>query len=102
MVSVDVKNTGKSNGDEVAQLYLSNLSAKVPVPIRSLKGFKRINLNPGEVKTVHFTIPADAFSVIDEQNKKVILPGEYSISVGGQQPAGSNDRQIKQARIKIH
>ncbi|HEX2937168.1 MAG TPA: glycoside hydrolase family 3 C-terminal domain-containing protein [Bacteroidales bacterium] len=101
MVSVDIKNTGKRNGDEVAQLYLSNLSAKVPVPIRSLKGFKRINLNPGEVKTVYFTISADAFSVIDDQNKKVILPGKYSISVGGQQPAGANDARIKQTSISL-
>jgi beta-glucosidase len=85
-VTVDVKNTGKVSGDEVVQLYLSNLSASVPVPIRALKGFKRIHLNPGETKTVTFTVTPDAFSVINEQNKRVVEPGIFEISVGGGQP----------------
>lgn len=85
-VTVNVKNTGKMAGEEVVQLYLSNLSASVPVPLRALKGFKRIHLNPGETKTVTFTVTPDAFSVINEQNKRVILPGIFEISVGGGQP----------------
>ncbi|MBS1660859.1 MAG: glycoside hydrolase family 3 C-terminal domain-containing protein, partial [Bacteroidetes bacterium] len=51
-VSVEVKNTGAVEGDEVAQLYVSALDAKVPVPIRSLRGFRRIHLKPGETKTL--------------------------------------------------
>ncbi len=85
-VTVNVKNTGRMAGDEVVQLYLSNLSASVPVPLRALKGFKRIHLNPGETKTVTFTVTPDAFSVIDEQNKRVIEPGIFEITVGGGQP----------------
>lgn len=85
-VTVTVKNTGKIAGDEVVQLYLSNLGSSVPVPIRALKGFKRINLLPGENKTVTFSVSPDAFSVIDEQNKRVVNPGIFELTVGGSQP----------------
>ena len=86
-VSVRVKNTGSLAGDEVVQLYVSNKDASVPVPIRSLKGFDRIYLLPGESKTVSFTIDPDAFSVIDENNKRVIRTGKFLITAGGQQPS---------------
>ena len=86
-VTVKIQNTGKMAGDEVAQLYVSNLSASVPVPIRSLRGFKRIHLNPGESKTVTFEVAPDAFTVIDENNKRVVDPGQFLINVGGHQPS---------------
>lgn len=85
-VSVDVKNMGKVEGDEVVQLYLSNLTAGVPVPIRSLDGFKRVHLMPGETRTVTLVIRPDAFSLIDSNNKRVTLPGKFQIAVGGGQP----------------
>jgi beta-glucosidase len=77
---------GKMAGDEVVQLYVSDLKATVPVPIRALKGFKRVHLNPGEVKVVTFEVAPDAFSVIDESFKRVIRPGDFMIQVGGHQP----------------
>lgn len=86
-VTVKVQNSGKMAGDEVAQLYVSNLSASVTVPIRSLRGFKRIHLNPGESKTVTFEVAPDAFTVIDNNNKRVIDPGQFLICVGGRQPS---------------
>lgn len=86
VVTVNVKNKGKRAGDEVVQLYLSNLGASVPVPIRALKGFKRIHLQSGEAKTVTFFVSPEAFSVIDEQNKRVIKPGLFELTVGGCQP----------------
>jgi len=86
-VTVKVQNTGEMAGDEVAQVYISNLSASVPVPIRSLRGFKRIHLNPGESKTVTFEVAPDAFTVIDDNNKRVIDPGQFLINVGGHQPS---------------
>lgn len=85
-VSVKVKNTGKLAGDEVVQLYLSDLGASVPVPVRALKGFKRVHLLPGETKTVSFSVAPDAFSIIDETNKRVIKPGIFEFTVGGVQP----------------
>ncbi len=102
-LSVDVKNTGKIAGDEVVQVYLSHLNATVPVPIRSLVGFKRIHLLPGEVKTVNFAISPTAFSVINSNDEREILPGEFEISVGGRQPQGVPDRDsgILKARINL-
>jgi beta-glucosidase len=97
-VSVDVKNTGQMEGDEVVQLYVSNGVAKVPVPIRSLKGFQRINLKPGEVKTVTFKLPPNDFSILNEQMKREILPGNYLIAIGGGQPGKTStsiERSIK-------
>ena len=85
-VSVMVKNTGKIAGDEVVELYLANNDATVPVAIHSLKAFKRIYLLPGESKTILLSLPPDAFSVIDNSNKRVILPGKFTVYVGGRQP----------------
>jgi beta-glucosidase len=85
-VSVRVKNTGKSEGEEVVELYLTNQTATVPVPLRTLVGFKRIGLKPGESKTVTFVLPPDAFSVIDASNKKVTNPGSFVLSAGGCSP----------------
>ena len=90
-VSVNVKNIGEMAGDEVVQLYLSNLNALVAVPLRCLKGFKRIHLLPGESKTVEFSIPPLAFSIINDKNKREILPGQFEISVGGRQPVQKTD-----------
>jgi len=91
-LNVTVTNTGKSEGDEVVQVYLSNKSASVLVPLRALKGFKRIHLLPGETKTVPFILSPDAFALINEKNEKVILPGKFEISAGGGQPGkGSNN-----------
>jgi beta-glucosidase len=85
-VAVSVKNTGDREGDEVVEVYLSALDAKVPVPIRSLRGFRRIHLLPGQSMRVPFVIPPDAFTVIDDNMKRVLQPGRYKISFGGGQP----------------
>jgi beta-glucosidase len=85
-ITVNVKNTGKLAGDEVVQLYLSNSDSLYPTPIRTLKAFQRVHLLPGEIKTLSFLIPPGAFSVINDKFKKIVLPGEFMISVGGKQP----------------
>ena len=103
-VTVEVKNTGKISGDEVVELYLSDLSSSVPVPIRALKGFKRISLLPGEAKVVSFSLAPDSFSVIDEQNKRVVKPGLFELTVGGSQPkaaTGIKETGILKAVIKL-
>jgi len=56
------------------------------VPIRSLAGFKRIHLNPGEAKRVEFVLQPRQLSLIDRQFSRVIEPGEFKVSVGGKQP----------------
>ncbi len=85
-VAVNVKNTGKLAGDEVVELYLSDLTADVPVPIHALKGFTRIHLDPGETKSVVLTLSPDAFSIIDNDNQRKVKPGKFEVFVGGHQP----------------
>jgi beta-glucosidase len=85
-VSVDVQNVGERAGDEVVQLYVSDVAASVPVPIRQLGGFARIHLGPGEKQTVNFTLTPRQLSLIDDAGRRVIEPGEFQLAVGGRQP----------------
>jgi beta-glucosidase len=82
-VTVDVTNAGEREGDEVVQLYLTDVAASAPVPIRTLVGFERISLQPREKRTVTFTITPRQMSLIDNNEKRVIEPGEFAISTGG-------------------
>ncbi|HOK75005.1 MAG TPA: glycoside hydrolase family 3 C-terminal domain-containing protein [Bacteroidales bacterium] len=92
-VSVNVKNTGKREGEEVVQLYVSNLTANVPVPLRALKGFERINLKPGESKTVKFTLKPEDFSYVDENFERVVKPGRFLLSAGGCSPLYGTEKE---------
>jgi len=85
-VRITVTNSGKVDGDEVVELYLTDEKASTPRPIRQLEGFKRINLKPGESKNVEFVLEARQFSIINNKEKRVIEPGYFTISVGGKQP----------------
>ncbi len=99
-IAVAIKNTGKMAGAEVVQLYVSYPPASVPMPIRTLKGFKRIHLRPGEQKTVAFAIPSATFAIINDNNEPIVLPGEYELSVGGGQP-GSKGCQTIRTAVKL-
>jgi beta-glucosidase len=88
-VSVDVENAGPRAGEEVVQLYLTDVDAEVPVPLRSLAGFTRISLEPGERRSVSFELSPRQLSLIDPDWKRVIVPGTFEVSVGGGQPAAS-------------
>ncbi len=85
-LSVDVKNTGGTAGEEVVQLYVTDLEASVPVPIRSLQGFRRIFLRPGRSSTVTFTLKPRQISLINQGYKRVVEPGVFEVNVGGKQP----------------
>jgi beta-glucosidase len=80
-VTVDVKNDGKISGKEVVQLYLTDLYGSVTRPNKQLKGFKKISLNPGETKTVSFKLNKDHLSFIGQENKRIVEPGEFKITV---------------------
>jgi beta-glucosidase len=86
VVKVDVENTGKMEGDEVAELYVKILNATVPVPIHSLQGYKRVHLKQGEKQTIEFTLTAKQFALVNKAMKRACEPGKYLISVGGCQP----------------
>ncbi len=77
-----LKNTGKYKGDEVVQLYLHDELASVARPVKELKGFQRISLNPGEEKEIHFTITPDMLTMLDINLKEVIEPGKFRIMIG--------------------
>ncbi|MFW6237723.1 MAG: glycoside hydrolase family 3 C-terminal domain-containing protein [Halanaerobiales bacterium] len=85
-VTVDVTNTGSRSGDEVVQLYLSDLEASVRVPERELKGVERISLRPDEEKTVSFVLTPEDMSLVNEKGEMVLEPGDFILTVGGQQP----------------
>jgi beta-glucosidase len=85
-LSADVQNTGDRAGDEVVQLYVTDVAASVPVPIRGLQGFERVHLAPGEVKTVTFTLSPRQLSIIDDAGRRVVEPGEFQVAIGGRQP----------------
>jgi len=85
-ISVEVQNVGKTGGDEVVQLYLTDTAASVPVPLRSLKGIQRIYLKAGEKRRVAFTLTPRDLTLIDNSGKRVLEPGEFTISIGGKQP----------------
>jgi len=85
-VSVEVVNTGARAGDEVVQVYLCDVDASVPVPIRQLVAFKRVHLDAGERRELSFVLTPDQFSLIDEHGNRTIEAGRFQVAVGGRQP----------------
>ncbi|MGP8175695.1 MAG: CIA30 family protein [Terracidiphilus sp.] len=81
-VSVDVTNTGKREGDEVAQLYVHQKVASVTQPVMQLKGFERITLKPGEKKTVEFTVTPEMLSILNIDMRRVVEPGVFELMAG--------------------
>ncbi|MDA9554823.1 glycoside hydrolase family 3 C-terminal domain-containing protein [Pelobium sp.] len=80
-VSVDVTNTGSRQGKETVQLYLSDLYASITPDVKRLKGFDKIDLKPGETKTVRFTLTKNELAFVNQYNKKVVEPGDFEISI---------------------
>ena len=89
-VTIKLTNTGKLNGDEVVQLYISHQGQNLHTPIKALKGFKRISLKAGESKTINFQLTPEDLSITDEKGALKQLKGNISISVGGGQPGVKN------------
>ena len=82
-VSVDVTNTGKASGTEVAQLYIRDEVSSVTRPVKELRGFRRIAIDPGKTQTVTFTLGPDELSFLDREMHRVVEPGSFKIMVGG-------------------
>ncbi len=81
-VSVSVRNTGKMAGDEVVQLYIHELVTSVTEPVKQLKGFRRVTLEPGASTTVSFTLDPSALAIWDENMRHVVEPGTFEIMAG--------------------
>ncbi|HEY6491123.1 MAG: glycoside hydrolase family 3 C-terminal domain-containing protein [Terracidiphilus sp.] len=91
---VTVSNTGKVAGDEVAELYLTfpNVAG---APIRALRAFKRVHLEPGASEQVHFDLKPRDLSMVTAAGEPLIPEGDYTVSVGGGQPGTTAQTQTK-------
>jgi beta-glucosidase len=93
--SITVKNTGEREGKETVQLYIHDIYSTSTRPVKELKGFQKINLKPGETKTVEFKITAEELKYYDHDLNFVCEPGDYEIMIG----ANSND--VKTATLTV-
>nr|WP_321378731.1 glycoside hydrolase family 3 C-terminal domain-containing protein [uncultured Bacteroides sp.] len=83
VVTIPVKNTGKVVGKEVVQLYVQDEKSSLARPLKELKGFEKISLEPGEEKTVSFTLTKEALSYYDDKKEEWIAePGKFKIMIG--------------------
>jgi len=83
VVTIPVKNTGKVAGKEIVQLYVNDEKSSLPRPLKELKAFEKVSLEPGEEKLVSFTISKEALSFYDDKkNTWVAEPGKFKIMIG--------------------
>lgn len=95
-VQVDVSNTGKVAGEEVVQLYVRDLVGSVTRPLRELKGFQKVMLQPGESKTLTFTLKEEDLKFYRRNMTFGTEPGEYDLMIG------SNSRDVKTVRVRLN
>jgi len=83
IVSIDVKNIGNYDGDEVVQLYIDDVYSSVTTPQKTLKGFRRINIKKGETKKVEFVLTSDELAIWNREMERIVEPGDFEVMVGG-------------------
>ena len=81
-VSVDVENVGPRAGDEVVQLYIRDVAASMTRPVKELKGFQRVTLQPGEKKRLEFVLGPEHLGLHNREMRFVVEPGEFKVMVG--------------------
>ena len=86
-ISADVTNRGERAATEVVQLYVRDLVGNVTRPVRELKGFKRVRIEPGETVRVHFTLSTEALSFYGRKMTLLTEPGEFHAWIGGSSTA---------------
>ncbi len=96
-VSIDVENTGQYSGDEIVQVYVSDVVTSVTWVNKALKGFARVHLESGERKTVLIELPWEAFQIVDADGRSVVEPGEFEVLVG----PSSRDRDLQKATVRV-
>lgn len=100
-VKVDITNSGDRDGEEVSQLYLTHLDKESYLPLRTLKGFKRIFLKTGETKTITFILSPKDLAVNNDFGELTVQPGSVRISVGGGQPGQSNRLEVLEKTVVL-
>ena len=81
-VTVRLTNTGSRRGDEVVQLYLHDQVSSVTRPVKELRGFSRVTLDPGQSTSLRFTLGPDELALIDRRMQRVVEPGRFDVMVG--------------------
>jgi len=81
-ISFELRNVGKMPGAEVVQLYIRDEYASVTRPVKELKGFQKVRLNPGEKRKIVFTLPTELLAFYDEDMRLIIEPGEFTVMIG--------------------
>ncbi|HJS23766.1 MAG TPA: glycoside hydrolase family 3 C-terminal domain-containing protein, partial [Pyrinomonadaceae bacterium] len=94
-VSVEVENTGKRAGDEVVQLYIRDLVASMTRPVKELKGFQRVSLQPGERRRVEFVLGHEQLGFWNREMRYVVEPGEFRVMVG------PNSTELIEAKFEV-
>ena len=97
IVEVDVKNTGEREGMETVQLYIRDLFSSVTRPVLELKGYKKVNVAPGETKRVSFSLALDDFAFYDREMKYKAEEGDFNILVGN----AANLAKLKKTTIQL-
>ena len=90
-ISFDVTNTGDRAGSEVAQLYINDVISSVTTPVKELKGFEKVALEPGEKKTLHLKLSPEDLSLFDSDMNFIVEPGIFEVMVG----SSSKDIRLK-------
>jgi beta-glucosidase len=93
----DVTNTGSRRGTEVVQMYIRDLVSSVTRPIKELKGFRKISLEPGESQTVEFEITPESLAFFDVNMKYTVEPGDFEIMVG----TSSRDADLQKTVLRV-
>ncbi|HEX8336747.1 MAG TPA: beta-glucosidase BglX [Pyrinomonadaceae bacterium] len=96
-VSVDVENTGRRAGDEVVQLYIRDVVASRVRPVKELKGFRRVTLQPGERRTLTFKLTPAELGFYDEAVRFVVEPGTFKLMAG----RSSADPEMLEATLEV-
>jgi beta-glucosidase len=91
--TVTITNTGHVAGDDVVQLYIHDPVASLSQPVRRLRGFQRVTLQPGETRRIPFTLDADDWGFYDNQGKFVVEPGEIDV-YAGDSSAATNEQSF--------
>ena len=86
-VRCTLSNTGKLEAEEVAQCYVSDMEASVPVPLHKLIAFQRVCLAPSEQRSLEFTITPEMLELVDEDGQSRLEPGQFRVAVGGCSPS---------------
>ena len=90
-------NTGERKGTEVAQLYIGDIVTSYSWTDRELKAFQRVELEPGETKTVAFDIPVSECTIVDSDANRIVEPGEFEVLIGH----SSRRRDLKRTTFTV-